>query len=48
MKKLKKRERVYARFQDNICTADLAEIGSISSLNCGVKYLLCLMDVFTK
>ena len=36
-------------FKDNIWAADLAEMGSLgSSFNCGVKYLLCLIDVFTK
>ena len=28
--------------------ADLAEIGSLPSKNWGVKYLLCVIDVFTK
>ena len=28
--------------------ADVAEIGSLFSKNCGVKYLLCVVDVFTK
>ena len=27
---------------------DLAEMGSLSSKNWGVKYLLCVIDVFTK
>ena len=26
----------------------LIEMGSLSSFNCGVKYLLCVIDVFTK
>ena len=43
-----KRRRVYARFKDNIWLADLAEMGSLSSKNRGVKYLLCVIDVFTK
>ena len=42
-----KRRKVYARFKDNIWVADLAEMGSCS-LNCGVKYLVCVIDVFTK
>ena len=37
-----------SRFKDNILGADLAEIGSLSSFNLGVKYLLCGIDVFTK
>ena len=28
--------------------ADLAEMGSLSSKNCGVKYLLCVIDIFAK
>ena len=43
-----KRNKVYARFKDSISAADLARMGSLSSLNCGVKNLLCLADVFTK
>ena len=36
-----KRRKVYARFKDNTWAADLAEIGSLSSKNKNVKYLLC-------
>ena len=43
-----KRRKVYARFKDNIWAADLAETGSLSSNNENVKYLLCVIDVFTK
>ena len=43
-----KRKRVYARFKDNIWVADVAEIGWLSSKNQGVKYSLCVIDVFTK
>ena len=44
-------EKVYARFKDNICAADLAEMGSLSSKNKNVKYLFCAIDAtdfFTK
>ena len=27
---------------------DLAQMGSLSSFNSGLKYLLCVIDVFTK
>ena len=47
IRKFQKR-RVYARFKNNIWAADLAEKGSISSKNRDVKYLLCVIDVFTK
>ena len=43
-----KRRKVYARFKDNIWAADLAEMKSFSSKNKNVKYLLCVIDVFTK
>ena len=43
-----KRRKVYARFKDNIRTADLAEMESWSSKNPNVKYLLCVIDVFIK
>ena len=43
-----KRRKVFARFKDNIWAADLAEMGSLSSKNRNVKYLLCVIDVFTK
>ena len=40
-----KRRNVYTRFEENICAADLAEMGSLSSKNKNVKYLLCVIDV---
>ena len=43
-----KRRKVYARFKDNIWTTDLAEMGSLSSKNKNIKYLLCVIYVFTK
>ena len=43
-----KRRKVYARFKENIWVTDLAEMGSLSSKNKKVKYLLCAIDVFTK
>ena len=43
-----KRRKVYARLRDNIWAADLAEIESLSSNNKNVKYLLRVIDVFTK
>ena len=42
------RRKFYARFKDNIWAADLAERGSLSYKNQNVKYLLCVIDVFTK
>ena len=40
---------MYARFKENIWSADLAEMGPLSSKNRGVKkYLLFVIDVFLK
>ena len=36
------------RFKDNAWVADLAEMGSLSSKSKYVKYLLCVIDIFTK
>ena len=46
-KKLKRRE-VYPRFNDDIWVTNLAEMGSLSSKNGGVKYLSCAIYIFTK
>ena len=43
-----KRQKVYARFKDNTWATDLAEMGSLSPKNKNVKYLLCVIGVFTK
>ena len=42
-----KRSKVYARFKD-VWAADLVEMGFLSSFNHGDKYLLRVIDVFTK
>ena len=47
IKKFKIR-KVCSKFKDNICAGDLAETESLSSFNCGVKYLLFVIDVFIK
>ena len=46
-KKLKRRE-VYPSFNDDIWVTNLAEMGSLSPKNGGVKYLSCAIYVFTK
>ena len=43
-----KRRKVYARFKDNIWAADLAEMEKFCFRNKNVKYLLGVIDVFTK
>ena len=42
------RRKIYARFQDNIWAVDLSETGSLSSNNKDGKYLLHVIDIFTK
>ena len=38
----------YSSFKDNICGADLADMQLISKYNKGIRYLLCLIDFFSK
>ena len=47
IKKFKRRGN-YARFIDKTWSSDLAEMGSLPSKNKIVKYLLCVIDIFTK
>ena len=42
IKKFGKR-KMYARFQENIWAADLAEMGSLSCKDWGIKYLMCVI-----
>ena len=43
-----KKEKSHPRFKNNVWAPNLAEIGSLSSKHCGVKYLLFVIGVFTK
>ena len=43
-----KRSRVCVRFKDNIWGTYLAEMGSLSSFNHGVKHILFVINGFTK
>ena len=43
-----KRRRVHATFKDNIWAAELDEIESLPFFNCGIQYLLSVIDVFSK
>ena len=47
VKKFKRRE-VFVRFKDNIWAAGLSEMESLSLKNKNVKYLLCVINVFTR
>ena len=45
--KFKKRE-LYSAFKDNIWAADLADIQLISKFNKGFRFLLCVIDIYSK
>ena len=47
IKKFKKR-KVYSQFKDNIWGVDLADMQSLSRKNKGIKYLLCIIDLYSK
>ena len=47
IRKFKKRT-VYSSFRDDILGIDLADMQSLSKYNKGIKYLLCVIDFFTK
>ena len=39
---------MYSSFKDNICGVDLAGMTLISKFNKGIKYLLCVIDLFSQ
>ena len=43
-----KTRKVYSSFKDNIWGADLAAMQLLSKFNKGIKYLLCVNDLFSK
>ena len=43
-----KRRAVYSGFKDNIWGADLADMQLISKFNKGFRFLLCVIDIFSK
>ena len=47
IRKFKKR-KVYSSFKNNIWSPDLADIKSISQFNKGFRFLLCVIDIFSK
>ena len=47
LENLKKRE-VYSAFKDNIWDADLADMQLLSKYNKGTRFLLCVIDIFSK
>ena len=47
IRKFEKRT-VYSGFKDNIWGADLADMQLINKFNKGFRFLLCVIDIFTK
>ena len=47
IRKFKKR-RVYSLFKDNIWGADLVDTQLISKFNKGIRFLLCVIDIYCK
>ena len=39
---------MYSRFKDNICGVDLADMQLTSKFNKGFRFLLCVIDIFSK
>ena len=42
------KRKVYSSFKDNIWGVDLADMSLISNFNKGIKYLLCVIDLFSR
>ena len=47
IRKFKKR-KVYSSFRDNIWGIDLADMQLLSKFNKGFRFLLCVIDIFSK
>ena len=47
IRKFKKR-KVYSTFKDNIWAADLADMQLLSKYNKGIRFLFCVIDIFSK
>ena len=47
IRKFKKR-KVYSSFRDNIWGVDLADIQLLTKYNKGYKFLLCVIDIYSK
>ena len=43
-----KKRKIYLSFRDSICGADLASMQLISKYNTGVRFLLCVNDIYNK
>ena len=42
------KRKVYSSFKDNIWAADLADMQLLSKYNKGIRFLLCVIDIFSK
>ena len=42
------KRKVHAAFKDNIWGADLADMQLLSKYNKGIRFLLCVIDIFSK
>ena len=42
------KKKVHAAFKDNIWGADLADMQLLSKYNKGIRFLLCVIDIFSK
>ena len=47
IRKFEKR-KVHAAFKDNIWGADLADMQLLNKYNKGIRFLLCVIDIFSK
>ena len=47
IKKFKKR-KIYSRFKDSVWAVNFAEMGSLSFFKHGVKYLLCVLNIYSE
>ena len=47
IRKFEKR-KVHSSFKDNIWGADLADMQLISKINKGIRFLLCVINIFSK
>ena len=43
-----KNRKAYSAFKNNIWGADLADMQLLSKYNKGIKFLLCVIDIFSK
>ena len=43
-----KKRKVYSSFRDNIWGADLADMQLLNKFNKGFRFLLCVIDIFSK